>query len=190
MAKNNDFFEIDLTGYKERRGTHVPEGTYAVRVTDYELTKSNNGNAMMNIWLTIHQPGAEEHGEVILDRLVATPNAAFRVVHFLKAIGMNPPIGQKLRLPGRAVLGKSLLVEVADDTYNNVTRSSVSEYLPDPNASSGANTEDVPDEYEGEPEDEPEWPEATEPTEDPSVEEEVAPDGSTVVGVEVEEVSL
>ena len=130
MANNREFYEIDLTGYKERRGARVPEGTYNVRVDDVELTTSNNGNAMLNMWLAIVAPGTPEHGETILDRLVATPNAAFRTVHFMTAVGMQPPIGKKLRLPTRAIMGKTLVVEVTDDEYQGTIRSAVNEYLP------------------------------------------------------------
>lgn len=133
---SSEFFEIDLINYKERRSARVTEGRYRVRVTDWELTRANSGNQMMNMWLTILDgDDPDAIGEVILDRLVATKNAAFRVVHAVKAMGLDPNVGGKLRLPGRAVMNRTMLVDlIDDDPYNGRIKSAVADYFPDPQA--------------------------------------------------------
>lgn len=168
-------FELDLTNYKERQSARVPEDQYRVRVADTELTTSNSGNPMLNMWLeVIDHPDPQVNGATIIDRLVATENSAFRVVHCLKALGMEPPIGGKLRLPGRALIGRTMIVEVVDgEPYRNRIKSEVAEYYADPDRASGQPTaaQDLPPVDDdrnppgvGDDLPEPEWPSADEAT--------------------------
>lgn len=124
MAGNN--ITIDLTNYKDRVGSRVPEDTYKVIVDDAELETAKSGNPMVNLWLRIH--GGDHDGATIVDRLVLTENSMFRVVGFLQALGIKTP-KKRLSLDITKFIGRSLEVTVRDgEPYNGRVKSEVSGY--------------------------------------------------------------
>lgn len=121
-----DNFIIDLSNYKERFGSRVPEGKYTVRVDDAELDTSKAGNQMINVWYVI--ANGEHAGQTITDRLVLSEKSMFRVVAFMHAIGLSTK-KQKHTLSTRTLIGKVLTITVEDgEPYNGNVRSEVKAY--------------------------------------------------------------
>jgi len=113
---------IDLTNYKDRRGSRVEPGKYVVVVEDVESNKSNAGNPYLTMWLRVASEG-EHKGDTILDRLVLTEKSLWRVVAFLQAVNVPTP-RKRLSIPYRSIIGKRLTVDVEDgDPYNGTVRS-------------------------------------------------------------------
>lgn len=164
-----DNFIVDLTNYKERFGSKVPEGTYRVKVDDAELDTSKAGNQMINLWFAIQ--GGEYDGMVITDRVVLSDKAMFRVVAFLSAIGMSTK-KQKHALSLRHIIGKVLEVTVEDgEPYNGNIRSEVRQYARPAAAVSAAQSEDLEDDLDENPAEEVEPETETEQEEVPASEE-------------------
>lgn len=127
MTPAPDTVVVDLTGYKDRNGARVPEGTYHVVVDDAEQSKAKTGNTMVTVWLRI--VGGEYDGDTIVDRLTMTEKSLFRVVGFLQAIGIKTP-RSRLRIPLEALKGKTLDVEVVDgEPYMKRIKSEVTAYM-------------------------------------------------------------
>ena len=155
MANSN--ITIDLTNYKDRVGSRVPEGTYKVVVDDVEPDTAKSGNPMVNVWFRIH--GGDYDGQTITDRLVLTEKSMFRVVGFLQALGIKTP-KKRLSLDISKFVGRSMEITVRDgDPYNGRVKSEVSGYarLPEKAAKqSEADIDDVeepagaPEEFEAE----------------------------------------
>lgn len=124
MASTN--MTIDLTNYKDRVGSRVPEGTYKVIVDDVEPDTAKSGNPMVNVWFRIH--GGDYDGQTITDRLVLTEKSMFRVVGFLQALGIKTP-KKRLSLDISKFVGRSMEITVRDgDPYNGRIKSEVSGY--------------------------------------------------------------
>jgi hypothetical protein len=127
-SKKNEVI-VDLTNYKDKVGSRVPEGRYRVVVEDAEPDTSKNNNPMVNIWLRIQDPDGDYDGLTIVDRLTMTDKSLFRVVGFMQAIGLPTP-KKRFRLPMDKIIGKHLEVDVADgEPYNNRIKSEVRGYL-------------------------------------------------------------
>jgi len=117
---------VDLTNYKDKVGDRVPEGRYRVVVEDAEKDRSNAGNDMINVWLRI--VGGEHDGSMIVDRLVLTEKSLFRVVGFMKALGLPTP-KKRLQVNIGTWVGKVLFVDVHDgEPYNGKVKSEVRGY--------------------------------------------------------------
>lgn len=117
---------IDLSNYKDRVGSRVPEGRYRVQVEDVEEAKSKSGNTMINLWFRIM--GGEEDGKTIIDRLPLTDNAMFRVVGFMQALGIPTP-KKRLSIDISKWNGQVLDIDVEDgEPYNGRIRSEVRSY--------------------------------------------------------------
>lgn len=119
--------QIDLSNYRDRVGTRVPEGTYTVLVEDADLDKSSNGNPMITLWLVVQNE--EYAGATVVDRLTITEKALFRVVGFMSAIGMPTP-KKKFSIDVKRFIGKTLDIEVGDgEPYNGRVKSEVRGYM-------------------------------------------------------------
>lgn len=142
---NNENVTIDLTGYKDKMGSRVPEGRYKVQVSDTELDNSKAGNDMINVWLDIVD--GEEAGQTLVDRLVLSPKSLFRVVGFMQAIGLQTP-KKRLNINIKSWVGKVLEVDVEDgEPFNNKVRSEIRGYNRVAKRSADTRTDipDVPD---------------------------------------------
>ncbi len=80
---------IDLTKYVDRSGARVDPGHYRLRIAYAEVDKSKAGDPMITLNLTV--VGGEFDGSTIVDRLVLTDKAMFRVVNLLQALGIATP---------------------------------------------------------------------------------------------------
>jgi len=125
MANQTEFV-ADLTNYKDRVGARIPEGEYTFRVDDAELTKARSGNQM--IVLSLEVLNGPEAGETVIDRLTLSPAAMFRVVNFLKALGIPTP-KKRLKLDTKRFINRRSKAEVADgEPYRNTVKSEVVSY--------------------------------------------------------------
>ena len=121
-------FVLDLTGFKDRVGSHVDPGRYRVLVEDAEMDKSKAGNPMVNVWYKVLTPGPFE-GVTLIDRLTITEKALFRIVGFMQAIGLPTP-KKRLRLNLGLFIGKVLDVDVEDgEPYQGRVKSEIRGYL-------------------------------------------------------------
>lgn len=135
---------IDLTNFKDRSSSRVPEGRYTVVVEDTELAKTKNNDDMINVWYRI--VGGDEDGQTIIDRLTLTEKAMFRVVGFMKAIGLQTP-NKRLQINVDKFIGKRLQIDVEDgEPYKGRVSSEVRGYMKAPAASAPAASPDLPDE--------------------------------------------
>lgn len=118
---------IDLSNYKDRTGSRVPEGRYRVQVEDVEQTTASTGSTMINLFLRIM--GGEQDGATLVDRLVLSDKALFRTVNFMQALGIPTP-KKRLSIDINKWVGKVLDVDVADgEPYNGRVRSEVQGFL-------------------------------------------------------------
>lgn len=139
MAKSSDQITVDLSNYKDKVGSRVPEGRYRVVVEDAETDTSAAGNPMINLWLRV--VGGESDGATLVDRLVLTHKSLFRVVGFMNALGLPTP-KKRLQVNIRAWVGKALVVDVADgEPYNGRVKSEVRGYERVRSAAASADSE-------------------------------------------------
>lgn len=143
---------IDLTNYKDRRGSRVPEDRYAVKIIDAELATASTGNQMINVIFEIIE--GEFKGQTLTDRYVQTEKGIFRTVGLLQGIGMPTP-RKRLNLKMATLLNKTLYVDVSDgEPYNGVVRSEVRGWGKIPaGAVSDGDADDDLDEFSGDAED-------------------------------------
>lgn len=117
---------IDLTNFKNRFGSRVPEGTYLTQIEDLESTTSKQGNPMIIVYSRI--VGGEYDGANLVDRLTLSENAMFRVVAFLQGLGIKTP-RKKIQVDENRIIGRKVMVDVADgEPYNGNVRSEIKAY--------------------------------------------------------------
>lgn len=151
MATDNMI--IDLTNYKDRFGQRVAPGRYTVRVADAEPDETGDGRPMINLFLEVLDEG-EFEGSTVVDRLLpAHEKALFRVVNFMRAIGLPTP-KKRLQINLRSWIGKVLEVDLDDgNPYNGVVRSEVRGYMPsDRKVEESRDLDDLDEESTEEPE--------------------------------------
>lgn len=118
---------LDLRDYVDRSGSRVPEGTYTVRIADAELGETKAGAPRVSLYLEILSgPYA---GQTVVDRLVIQENTRWRVVAFLKAIGISAKKVQ-MNIQFNQIIGKRMDVQVVDNEYNGSVSSQVKAYAP------------------------------------------------------------
>ena len=117
---------IDLTNYRDRTGSRVPEGDYIVSVEDIEIGESRKGDVMWTVYLSI--VGGEYDGQTLVDRLTHTERALFRVVGFLQGMGVKIQ-RKRIRVDTARLVGKKVKVQVSDgEPYNGTVRSEIRGY--------------------------------------------------------------
>ena len=108
--------------------TTLPEGVYALKVSDAEEQTSAKGNKMIVVFME----ASDAAGRVVKlrDYLVSTPKAVFKIEQFCKAAGLNHQFQSGRLLPddckGRTVRARVIL-ETGRDGYPD--RNAVDEYL-------------------------------------------------------------
>lgn len=138
-----DAIVIDLTKYKDRSGSRVPEGRYRVQVEDIEVSKSKTNKEMITLWLRI--TGGDYDGYTVIDRLTITEKALFRVVNFMQALNMPTPKKRVKIIPQKWV-GRTLEIDVADgEPYNGNVKSEVKGYLRLPKGQDEDTSDDLGD---------------------------------------------
>lgn len=139
MAKSN-VMVLDLTNYKDRVSARVEPGTYTVVIDDAEQGTSANQNPKVTVYFRV--VGGNYDGATLVDFLTLTEAAMFRMVGLMNAVGMKAP-RKRIQVDLNKFIGKTLQVEVDDDTYNGRTRSKVQNFMKA--AAGSASVADVPD---------------------------------------------
>ena len=117
-------FVLDLSNYKDRRGSRVPEGQYKVKPIDVEETTSQNGNRMLNVIFEITE--GEFAGNTLVDRyMLDNERVQFRIVSLMQAINLPTP-RKRVAVKFAMMLNRPLLVTVQDgDPYQGLIRSEI-----------------------------------------------------------------
>lgn len=146
-------FEADLTNFKDRSGSKVPEGRYRVRITDTEMGQTKTtGSPMMTVFLEII--GGEFAGSTLVDRITVQENTLFRVVGFLQGLGFKTE-RKRIRLDTAKFHNRVVDVDVADgEPYRGEVRSEIKGYVRVSKAekTDEASGDDLPEEPAAEPE--------------------------------------
>lgn len=126
-----DFFEVDLTNYAV---PWIDPGKYLVQVSKAELSVSRAGNQMIVLTFRLLKgPQGEAVKGSIVDRLVSTPQSAFRVVNAFQALGVSVSFGGKMSLRPESLVGLTAIVDVDDgEPFNGSVQSEVKGYFPAP----------------------------------------------------------
>lgn len=122
---------VDLTNFKDRVGTNVPEGRYTVQVEDIEIDTSNGaatkGSRMLIVFFRV--TSGDHEGATLIDRLIVHDKTMFRVVGFMQALGIPTP-KKRLKLDVNRFIGRMLQIDVEDgEPYNGRVRSEIRGYL-------------------------------------------------------------
>lgn len=138
---------LDLSGYKDKNGTYVPDNDYLVVVEDVENDKTgpkskNPGSPMVILYLRVI--GGEYDGATLVDRMTVTPNALFRIVGFMQAIGLKVP-KKKFKINTGKFVGKHLLVSTTTDEWNGAKRANVAAYARAPKGTDNEAPADLPE---------------------------------------------
>jgi hypothetical protein len=117
-----DFDPIDA-GQREP----LPEGTYEVVVASANHKTSLAGNPMLEVRLDVVNDPIYS-GRSVFDNIVLVPQAAWKLVSFLRALGINP----SRQLDPSDWIGTPLQVDVIIDTYEvdgeRRTRNKIAKY--------------------------------------------------------------
>lgn len=125
---SRDGFFVDFSNYKDRSSAHLPEGVYLVRVTDAELVETKKGDPMVNLFYEV--VGGAYAGSPLIDRLVLTEKALWRVAKVLRALGFKVE-KRNMNIPFKQTLGRTLAITVSDgEPYNGEVRSEIRDYAP------------------------------------------------------------
>lgn len=128
MSGPRESFNVDLTGWKDRSSARLDPGTYLVRVVDAEVVETKKGDPMVNLFYEVQ--GGAFAGSPLIDRLVLTEKALWRVVKVLRALGLKVE-KRNMNIPIKQLLGRTLVVKVTDgEPYNDEVRSEIREYFP------------------------------------------------------------
>lgn len=128
--KEEDTFEIDLTGVAEGGAVLIPEGQYeAVCIEVKHGYAKSSGNPQW-IWRFAIAKGPHA-GVELLYYTALTPGALWKVSEVVTALGLGQP-GQKVSFKKEQARNRRCLIEVITDTYNNQKRSTIAQVLPHP----------------------------------------------------------
>jgi len=128
--REEDVFEIDLTGMAEGGAVLIPEGQYeAVCVEVKHGYAKSSGNPQW-IWRFAIAKGPHA-GVELLYYTALTPGALWKVSEVVTALGLGQP-GQKVSFSKEQARNRRCLIEVVTDTYNNQKRSTIAQVLPHP----------------------------------------------------------
>jgi hypothetical protein len=120
LVEDNEDFELDDVPEME-------EGTYVGISTDFEKTTSSTGNGQFKIVFKL--PTLENQKQTTW--LSLTPQARFRLVPQLKALGIEPdPTTKKLKVNRDLVVGKVVQLVFKKRTYQGNTRVQIDNIIP------------------------------------------------------------
>lgn len=118
--------DLDLTNYVDTQGDYVPPGTYDAVVEwvqEGESSKKKTPSLTVGLRIT----AGVEAGKLVVDNLYLTSNSMFRVVGFLKGIGV-PIKRQKMSLSHNQMIGRKTVVVTGESEYNGNVRTDVKSY--------------------------------------------------------------
>lgn len=105
---------VDFSGVESGGGRKIPEGEYLLKVVEVEMKDSQAGNQYLAFkYKVANGPFA---GANIWDNVSLKSTALWRLRTLLECFGMNPPEG-KMDLDLTKMVGKTIFVEVANETY-------------------------------------------------------------------------
>lgn len=123
-----DGFYVDFSNYKDRSSARVTEGQHLVRVTDAEAVETKKGDPMVNLFYEV--VGGPDSGSPLIDRLVLTDKALWRVAKVMRALGFKVE-KRNMNFSFKHVVGRTLVVTVSDgEPYNGEIRSEIRDYAP------------------------------------------------------------
>lgn len=128
---------IDFTGVESGGGRQIPDGEYLLEVVSIEEKESQDGNPYLG-WKWKVGDGPYK-GAVVYDNTSLKPAALWRLKTLLECLGMEA--GGKLGLNLGELKGKSLLVNVANETYQGKQKPRITDFVRGiGNGGSGAGT--------------------------------------------------
>jgi hypothetical protein len=105
---------VDFSGVESGGGRKVPDGEYLLKVVEVEVKDSQAGNQYLAFkYKVANGPFA---GATIWDNVSLKSTALWRLRTLLECFGMNPADG-KMDLDLPKMVGKTVFVEVANETY-------------------------------------------------------------------------
>jgi hypothetical protein len=110
----------------EPTSTLVPEGTYAVIVTDAEEKTSSKGTPGIGLDLEITE--GSEKGRAVWDTAWVTEKAMWRVKKVLSALKYEIPEGE-FDLNTADLIGRRAFVSVEHEEYDGKTRARVTDFM-------------------------------------------------------------
>lgn len=116
---------VDFTGVESGGGRAIPDGEYLLEVVEVTEKESQEGNTYL-AWKWKVQDGPYK-GAAVYDNTSLKPAALWRLKTLLECLGME--VGGKLGLNLAELKGKSLLVEVANETYQGKQKPRVTNFL-------------------------------------------------------------
>ena len=128
--------EVDFSGVESGGGRKVPDGEYLLKVTEVESKESSSGNPMLVFKYKI--ANGPFSGAVVWDNVSLTPQALWRFRTLLECFGLNPGDG-KFKVDPDKYVGKTVFVEVANETYQGKEKARIATFL-----SAGAPNESAP----------------------------------------------
>lgn len=126
LPGNNESFELDLSD-PNVTGV-VPEGVYPAYLSDLQKDTSQKGDPM---WVWYFTPLVSFSTNTLRLYTVLTPNAAWKVMETLKALGLGNP-GEKAKFTKEDALNRLCSLEIIHEEYRGQMRASVRAVLPHP----------------------------------------------------------
>jgi hypothetical protein len=106
--------EFDFTEALKNRGV-VPDGEYLAQVASISKETSNAGNPMWVVDVEIIEP-EQYMGAQLRDWMALTPAAAWKVIDFLEALGVEVVSGDITKLDLDILVGLQVRIETAQNT--------------------------------------------------------------------------
>jgi hypothetical protein len=131
MAKNvkgnkgKKGISVDLTGV-ETGMKAIPEGTYSVKITEAELSKSQSGNPMVKVVFEVTE--GKNKGAKLFENVSLQPQALFKLKSILLAVGYDIPDGA-FDLDVNDLLDLECQVEVAHEKYEGKNKARIVEFI-------------------------------------------------------------
>ncbi len=118
--------EVDFSGVDSGGGRKVPDGEYLLKVAEVESKESSSGNPMLVFKYKV--ANGPFSGATIWDNVSLTPQALWRFRTLLECFGMNPGDG-KFKVDPDKYIGKTVFVQVANETYQGKEKPRISEFI-------------------------------------------------------------
>lgn len=144
--------QVDFTGVEGKRGgRRIPEGDYLMEIVDWAVDhkKDDESSQFVKIFYKIQKGPTDGKWEEIFG---LKQNQLWRLRNFLEALGFDIP-SSRVKVPFEKLVGKKIAMTIADDTYENKTKSQVQDWFPSKDYEALATDEEEEDEDEDEDED-------------------------------------
>lgn len=123
--KKRSDITVDFNGVESGGGRAIPDGEYLVEVVSVEEKESQEGNAYLAWkWKVVDGP---YKGATVYDNTSLKPTALWRLKTLLECLGLE--VDGKMGINFGELKGKSLLVEIANETYQGKQKPRISNFL-------------------------------------------------------------